>query len=455
MLPLLLFVAALAALAVFGVVPLVLAVRLKAHAAAGTRRLPVAGAEGGAGQARCAVILPCRGLEPGLEDNLRAVLAQDFPACEVLLATTAGDASLPLLSRLAAEEPSRVRVVLAPRSTTCAQKLANQLAAVASVSPSVGTLAFVDSDGRLPPHFLRELVRPLDAPGVGLATGWRWYLPERRRFWSYVRSAWNAGAMPFLVDNRHNIAFGGAMAIRRAIFERSGAAVGWRQALSDGLSLARAVKGLGLEVRFAPKCIAVSREGGSLREVLEWTNRQVTISHVYMPEFWRFTALAHAASILVLALAVAAGCWAAGWAGAALAGGLYLGLLGANALLMVRTVAGMLEPGHGAELRARRGEYLAAAPAAAWLYGLNILRSALSRRIVWRGIAYEMASPTETRVLASQEPGEAAAGDGRAARPGADRLARVARLARGGRPARARAASAAAGRPEEWFGSRN
>jgi ceramide glucosyltransferase len=348
---------------------------------------------------KVSVILPCRGAEPGLAENLRSILAQAYPDFEVLLVTTADDDSLPLLRSLAAEHSGRIRVVLAGRATTSAQKLANQLAAVEAASPESEVLAFVDSDGRPGPRFLGGLVRPLDEPGVGMTTGYRWYLPEDGRFWSYVRSAWDAAALPFLVSNRHNIAFGGAMAVRREVFARAGVAGIWRRALSDDLTMARAVKGLGLRVHFVPACIAVSRDGGTFRQILEWTNRQTTISRVYMPEFWRFTALAHTASILLFVATLALGAWKLGGWGVLVTAGLYLSLLEANVLLMLRTVGGILSPEPAARLRRDGWRYLLAAPVATWLYGANLLRSTLTRRIVWRGIAYEMVSPTETRIL--------------------------------------------------------
>ncbi|MFH1022281.1 MAG: glycosyltransferase [Planctomycetota bacterium] len=348
---------------------------------------------------KCTVIFPCRGLEPGLETNARAVLAQDYPAYEVLLVTTADDASLPLLQRLAGEYSGRARVVVAEWSATCAQKLANQVAATRAAAPETAVYVFLDSDGLVPPGFVRRMIAPLADPGVGMVTGWRWYLAERGRFWSYVRSAWNAGAMPFLVDNRHNIAFGGAMAVWREVFERAGVMDKWCRGVSDGLMLARAVKDLGLRVKFAPRCIAVSREGGSFSEVLEWTNRQTTISHVCMPEFWRFTAMAHSVSILVLVGTVVAGGLAAGGWGAVCAMAVYLGLLEANAVFMVYSVSKALESGVARELRDGVGWYVLAAPVASWLYGVNIARSILSRRITWRGISYELINPVETVLL--------------------------------------------------------
>ena len=77
----------------------------------------------------------------------------------------------------------------------------------------------------------------------------------------------------------------------------------------------------------------------------------------------------------------------------------YLALMAVNALLIMRLTMGLLSAPARAELRTRWWRYLLAAPVASWIYGLNVVRSMLSRRITWRGITYEMVSPTQTRII--------------------------------------------------------
>ncbi|MCK6491491.1 MAG: glycosyltransferase family 2 protein [Planctomycetes bacterium] len=382
-------------LALCGAIPLAMARGLRRHIAA-HRLLP---APDPAGLPAVAVILPCRGIDPGLDAVIASVLAQRPGPAQVLLATTADDPVLPLLQAVAGRHPGLVQVVVAPRATTSAQKLANQIAAVTHLAPGVEAVVCVDSDGVLPPDFAARLVSHLARPGVGAATGWRWYVPGAgSSFATLVRSAWNAGAMPFLVDGSHNIAFGGGMAVRREVMAAAGVTGMWAHSISDGLTLAHAVKGMGLRVHFDPRCMVVSREDDSWGSVLEWTNRQATISRCCMPAFWRFTAIAHTASILVLAAAVAAGAWAAGAGGAIAAVALYAVLSAANAGALMAAVAAVLDPAAAAALRQDRQRYLLAAPVAAWLYAVNIARSSLIRSITWRGIRYHLAGPAQVRI---------------------------------------------------------
>lgn len=391
---------------ILGIVPLIMAIYLsryiKRTGSSIKRPLPMIYSP------YMSIIFPCRGLEDNLEKNIRAVAEQDYVGFEVLIVTTGDDESLPLIRRMAQEYSERIKVVIAERAIASAQKLKNQLAAIEEISPESEGILFVDSDGQINKDFLHKMILPLREPGVGLVTGWRWYVPENNNFWSYVRSAWNAGAMPFLMDNKHNIAFGGAMAVKRDVFERSGCRESWNNALSDGLSLAQAVKNMGLEVKFVPQCIAVSRDSGTFREVLEWTNRQATISHVYMPEFWRFTAIAHTVSISVMIATAAVSAVVLGLWGTLGTFSLYLGMLGATAIVTLNTVSNVLNTNVRDITKSNYWRYLLAAPFANWLYGINIIRSMVTRKIVWRGIGYEMVSATETRVFYSSTISHAA-----------------------------------------------
>ena len=188
------------------------------------------------------------------------------------------------------------------------------------------------------------------------------------------------------------------MAIRKEVFVASGIAQQWTGAASDGLSLARAIKDMGLTVQYAPRCIATSIESTHFRDVLEWTNRQAIISHIYMPEFWRFTAVAHVVSTLVLLATVAFGGAAFSLFGVVIPIAIYLGLLQANALTTLRAVEVVLEEPWRSMAKRQRWRLLLAAPVATWLYGLNVVNSTVRRTITWRGIRYELVGPNQTRV---------------------------------------------------------
>ena len=143
-------------------------------------------------------------------------------------------------------------------------------------------------------------------------------------------------------------------------------------------------------------------ETSTLAETLEFTNRQSIISRVYFPPLWWGAAIAHSISTLFIVIGLAGAiAWlaAGGTANLILAGCLVLLLLQLlNAALMLGSVPQML-PDLALQINRRRMRYLLCAPLASWMSMVNTAYSLCTRRIVWRGIRYELVSATETRVL--------------------------------------------------------
>lgn len=391
---------------VLGTIPLLLTARLK-------RRLPIMLRKQASPSSYlpASVILPCKGLDPGFDENIRSLLQQDYPDLELLfVVATADDPAHGALEQLLAAEhrnTGRARLVIAGLGDGRAQKLTNQIAAIAQVSPRSQALVFIDSDCRPDPAFIRRLITPLTDAGVGATTGYRWYHPPAPTLGSMLRSTWNAGALPFLVDEQTTHAWGGAMAIRREVFERANIASLWDKAVSDDLTLTVAVKKLGLRLRFVPSCIAVSYEASTLSSTLEFTNRQSLISRVYLPPLWWSTAIGHAsANLLVIYGATCLALWAASGGGAAsIVGALCLLLLPlqmVNALWLFGSVVDLLPAQIRSEVLRLRWNYVLTAPAASAMTLVNTLHSSHTRKMTWRGITYELRSPTETVVIARE-----------------------------------------------------
>jgi ceramide glucosyltransferase len=235
-----------------------------------------------------ALICPCRGLDPGFEKNIRSMLALNYQDYRVVFAVSnPNDPAHRALRSLTAAHPS-CQIVIADRVRSPSDKINNLLAAVnvADVR-SAELLAFIDSDVNPDPEWLRNLIAPLVDPAVGLTTGYRHYQPGTG-FWSTMRAvANNIGMTPHLVGDRLRAAWGGAMAVRRRDFDRSGVEEIWRGALTDDLTLATAIRRLGLRIEFVPKCLTSSSDSCTLREHYAWLRRQLFIARMHSPALWR------------------------------------------------------------------------------------------------------------------------------------------------------------------------
>ena len=353
------------------------------------------------------LIVPCRGLDPGLDRNLAAFRDLDYPDWQLLLVTDdEADASVPVIrSLLEGRTRPGVRLLFSGKARGRSQKVHNLLHALDHLRSRDRVLAFGDSDIRPDPLWLRHLVAPLEDPGVGASTGYRWYLPQKGGFGSVLRSVWNAGIASLMSEGTCYFAWGGAMAIRREVFESCAVRDHWKHALSDDLALSRAVKAGGRSIRFQPRCLSFSHEDATLGDLLGWSRRQLAVTRVYHPNLWR----AAFATQLVYLVAV----WGGGaWARTSLnlygpdprsvaLAFLVVTILMAGAVkawLRLRAVS-VLFP----EAALPRGWLLI--PHTCWGALANLVTvaamvgSLATRNLRWRGITYRMVSPTETQVL--------------------------------------------------------
>ena len=354
------------------------------------------------------VFVPCRGLDQGLRLNLAALLRQHYPSYElVFVSDRADDPALELARQLSrefeGETAARVRFVVAGPAAESGQKVHNLRAAVAAADPSSEVFVFVDTDARPRADWLRSLVAPLGEEGAGAATGYRWFLPVRGGFASHLRSVWNASIASALGENtRRNFCWGGSTAVRRETFERLNMRERWRGTVSDDYALTRALQDARLPVRFVPACLTPSLEDCTFGEMLEFTTRQLKITRVYAPRLWAVVLVSNLLFVSVFfgGLALAGARAALGlpfaWPLALVSVVFLLGVW--KAFFRLRAAALVLEE-HHARLRAGLRAHLLLWPFTAAVFLYNALAAALSRRIVWRGVGYELKSPTETEII--------------------------------------------------------
>lgn len=354
------------------------------------------------------VFVPCRGMDQGLRLNLLALFRQHYPAYELIFVSDRADdpaleVARQLTRELEGETVARTRFVVAGPATDGGQKVHNLLAALTKVDSSSEVFVFVDTDARPRADWLRALVAPLADEGAGAATGYRWFLPALGGLASQMRSVWNASIASALGANvQSNFCWGGSTAVRRETFERLKMRERWRGTVSDDYALTNALQAARLPIRFVPACLTASVEDCTFPELFEFTTRQLKITRVYAPRLWAFVLVSNLLFVAVFfgGLALAGVRAAAGlsfvWPLVLVAIVFLLGLW--KAFFRLRAVALALEEHHG-RLRRSVWAQLTLWPLTAALFLYNATAAALSRRIVWRGIGYELKSPTETEII--------------------------------------------------------
>ncbi len=349
------------------------------------------------------IIAPCKGIDSGLEENLHALFEQDYPDYEIIFAVASDDdPARQVIERVIKKYPGiTARLIVSGYVEGRGEKVNNLLSALTCVDSKSEALAFVDSDARVRHGWLRLLVSALEDNRVGAATGYRWYLPDKGGFWSALLSAWNGSIATTLGDHRGNFAWGGSTAILRETFNQLGIADRWQRVVSDDYALTRAVKDGNLYVRFVPRCLTISREDFTLKSLFEFTTRQIIITRVYSSKAWWVGMISNCLFSITF------------WGGlamvllAALRGeGIIWPLMMLGAIFLLGSIKGALRLAGAVEaLPSARDEikrlwwmYCLLWSLVSLLFLCNFIRSAVTRRITWRGVTYELRSADETRI---------------------------------------------------------
>ncbi|HET7286617.1 MAG TPA: glycosyltransferase [Pyrinomonadaceae bacterium] len=341
------------------------------------------------------VIAPGRGLEPGLAENLRPLLTQDYPRYEVLFVfDRADDPAIRVVEELQSTANVRTRTIIAGPATDSGQKVHNLRVATTQVDPDSEVFVFVDTDARPATDWLQKLVAPLVDEQLGASTGYRWFIPEKGGLASRLRSVWNASIASALGgDTIKNFCWGGSTAIRRSTFNQLAVNDRWRGTVSDDFTITSVLKEAKLPIHFTPNCLVASAGDCDFKELLEFTTRQIKITRVYASHLW-------------LPLLIGSSLFTITFFGGLILIGNYPGspvpyillilfaLGAAKSFIRFQAVSRVLETSRRDLLA-----HILLWPVASLLYLYNAIMAGFSQRITWRGITYELKSPREAVII--------------------------------------------------------
>lgn len=352
---------------------------------------------------RTAVICPCRGMEPGLEQNLVTLSEFDHQNYELFFVLAAeSDPAVPTIKRVAAQSRVKTHILYAGRPQGRGEKVNNLIHAVSQLPPEFEAIVFVDSDGRPGKSWLRRMVGPLHDVRYGAVTTMRWFIPNYIDFPTILLTAWNAPIVTMLGEHNRNFCWGGGTAIRRTEFDQCGVLEEWQRSVSDDYSMTNALARRGKPILFLPECLTVSFVATTFEGLLEFTNRQILITRVYANKIWSTAFATHSLFCLtfILGLVLTLADVIATRPSLQFAFLTFLPLLLASLRGAFRVVAvADLLPAYKSQINAQSWIYITVGVFIPFLYLLNFLSSLVSRRIRWRGIRYELISTYETHIL--------------------------------------------------------
>lgn len=318
------------------------------------------------------IFKPLHGDEPMLEAALRSFCMQDYPAFQIVCGVQRkDDPAIAVVERLRGTFPScRIDLVIDPTPHGTNRKVANLI----NMAPRARHDLFVisDSDIHVPPNYLRDVVRGLLTPGVGLVTTLYAGLPASASLVrQFAACQINHNFMPGVMMSRllgRRDCLGATMALHRSTLARIGGLTALADHVADDAVLGQRVRGLGQTIALAPcmtwTTVAEDSARAMIEHELRWgrTVKNVEpvgygLSAIQLPLFW--------ASVTLVC------CWQSSWAL-----WFFLGIwaVRATAALIVDLLLGRVTP-----------VVYGLFPLREWLSAAIMVGSARGQRVEWRG----------------------------------------------------------------------
>ena len=326
------------------------------------------------------ILKPVRGVDREAYENFASFCQLDYPAYEIVFAVSSPeDEAIPTIEKLQRDFPKQdIRLLIgAPRAG--ANNKVNQLCRLAREA-SHETLVISDSDARVEPDYLREMVAPLARPGVGAVTAFFRGMAGASFFSRLAGLGVPAESAPSALiarklEGKMKFAFGWSMATTKKILAEIGGFEAIADHHSDDFEIGNRIASKGYSVELMRKWIWMVFPNDTLAEFLRHELRwSIGLRNVRKAGYWGLI-LTFGLPWAVLA-AIAAPSW-----------GIAAGYLIAYLLLRLAVAWTVGIWGLGDPLT-RRNIWLVPARDAAnfgvWLAGF------FSNTIRWRGLVFQV-----------------------------------------------------------------
>jgi ceramide glucosyltransferase len=233
------------------------------------------------------ILKPIRGLDPDAAENLASFCRLDYPEYEIVFCVDADDeAVLTVLAQLTADFPRcRIRILYGSLRTATNDKVAKLARLVNDAAHEVVVIS--DSDVRVRPDYLHEVVAPLRDSKVGAVTCF--YVPtELTTLTDHLQSAgmmsdFYAGVLVAWQLDGIKFALGPTIATTRARLAGFGGYAELENRPADDLLVGRLIAGQGYEVVLLRYSIETVCDYGSIGDLLHKRLRWIVVMRHMRP----------------------------------------------------------------------------------------------------------------------------------------------------------------------------
>ena len=319
---------------------------------------------------RVLVMMPCKGGDIGLYNNLRAASRQDYKNYRLVAILDRGDPALETVERAGVE-----CVYSDSRCTKCSGKV-RALATAMERFAGYDIYAVLDSDELVAKDWLSRLVAPFAGVHIGASVMFPLFKPIAGGFWSHTKQVWGFVGQSLMESGMARFVDGGSFAFRASLMDRKALSFfkNSRYSVSDDICINMIVSRSGLGIAYDRRHHPITYVDETLATFWEWANRQTALAIFAYRRMLYYGLAYYLSEVLVFATGVL---------GAALVSPLF-------ALLLLHAAISFAKN----ESRIGRDSSPLATAAATvllpFIYAANLAAASGTRSITWRGRRYRL-----------------------------------------------------------------
>jgi len=224
---------------------------------------------------RASVIVPVRGIDECMEENVKSLLQQDYPDYQVVYVVDP-DSEPNLVEKL---KKIGVKVIISNyRCELCSGKIRAQLSGLASSDGEV--VVFADSDTRYDKLWLRKMVSALDK--FDAATTYPWPKPTHLSIKNLVRAGFWTLGFESQFSGKNRFLWGGSMAFKRDLILRAEVMDELSREWCDDCTMTRIIKRKGGRIGFLMDAMPLNIYDE--KDLIRWSSRQLITIRKYSPK---------------------------------------------------------------------------------------------------------------------------------------------------------------------------
>ena len=216
------------------------------------------------------VILPCRGIDTGMEKNLSSLKSQKHGNFRLLaVVDSVDDPAVRLL-----EDASVDYIISTP---------GNGSGKVNAIASAIENDAFkhhitviADSDIRVDENWLASIIAPLSDPETGISTTFPFFLPLKG-FWPRIKMVWGYVGLGMMQSKITRFGWGGSLAFRSGLLSGRNLEY-FREYVSDDIAITKLCRKEGLRIAYVPEASPNIESPDRFHTFIEWANRQTALS---------------------------------------------------------------------------------------------------------------------------------------------------------------------------------